>query len=89
MATRAFDNHPITLYSNLMEWLQALNMRSAPAAQWVVTIISAKGMREDEIEHSVLLSFLGELDKTDKVTKEQRNSCSMLLKVVCLIVSLP
>lgn len=71
MASRAFDNHPIALYSNLMEWLQALNMRSAPAAQWISTIFSAKGIREDEIEQSGLLSFLGEFDKTDKVTKEQ------------------
>lgn len=70
MASRAFDNHPITLYSNLIEWLQALNMRSAPAGQWIATILSAKGLREDEIERSRLLSFLGEFDETEKVAKE-------------------
>ena len=70
MASRAFDNHPIALYSKLMEWLQALNMRSAHAGQWVATILSAKGLREDEIERSRLLSFLGEFDKTEKVAKE-------------------
>lgn len=71
MASREFDHHPVMIYSNLMEWLHALNMRTAPAAQWMATIISAKGMREDEIERSGLLSFLNEFDKTDKVTKEQ------------------
>ncbi|MEI2635815.1 MAG: hypothetical protein V9E92_03010 [Methylotenera sp.] len=71
MASRAFDNHPIALYSNLMEWLQALSMRSAPAGQWVATILSVKGIREDEIERSRLLSFLGEFDKTEKLAKEQ------------------
>jgi len=71
MASRAFDNHPIAFYSNLMEWLQALSMRSAPAGQWVATILSAKGIREDEIERSRLLSFLGEFDKTEKLVKEQ------------------
>lgn len=71
MASRAFDNHPIRLYSNLIEWLQALSMRSAPAGQWVATILSAKGIREDEIERSRLLSFLGEFDKTEKLVKEQ------------------
>ncbi|MGZ8258052.1 MAG: hypothetical protein ACXWTR_02630 [Methylotenera sp.] len=71
MHIREFDNHPVTLYSNLIEWLQALNMRSAPAAQWIATIVSAKGMRKDEIERSGLLSFLNEFDKTDKVAKEQ------------------
>lgn len=70
MASRTFDNHPIALYSKLMEWLQALNMCSAPAGQWVATILSAKGLREDEIERSRLLSFLGEFDKTEKVAKE-------------------
>lgn len=68
---REFDNHPVTLYSNLMEWLHSLKMRSAPAAQWIGTMLSAKGIREDEIERSGLLSFLGEFDKTDKVTKDQ------------------
>lgn len=69
--SREFDYHTVTLYSNLTEWLQALNMRSAPAAQWIATIVSAKGIREDEIERSGLLSFLGEFDNTDKVAKEQ------------------
>lgn len=71
MASREFDHHPVTIYSNLMEWLHALNMRSAPAAQWMATIVSAKGMREDEIERSGLLSFLDGFDSTDKVTKAQ------------------
>lgn len=69
--SREFDSHPVTLYSNLMEWLHSLKMRSAPAAQWIATIISAKGIREDEIERSGLLGFLDEFDKTDKVAKEQ------------------
>ncbi len=71
MTSREFESHPVTLYSNLMEWLQALNMRSAPAAQWIATIVSAKGIREEEVERSGLLSFLDEFDKTDKVAKEQ------------------
>ncbi len=71
MASRVFDNHPITLYSNLMEWLQALSMRSAPVSQWIATIISAKGMREEEVKRSGLLSFLCEFDSTDKVSKER------------------
>lgn len=71
MASREFDNHPVTLYSNLIEWLHSLKMRSAPAAQWIATILSAKGIREDEIERSKLLTFLEEFDKTDKVAKEQ------------------
>lgn len=68
---REFDSHPVTLYSNLVEWLHSLKMRSAPATQWIATIISAKGIREDEIERSELLRFLNEFDKTYKVTKEQ------------------
>ena len=68
---REFNNHPVTLYSNLVEWLHSLKMRSAPATQWIATISSAKGIREDEIERSGLLSFLDEFDKTDKVAKVQ------------------
>ena len=54
-----------------MEWLNTLKMRSAPVAQWIATILSARAIREDEIERSGLLSFLDEFDKTDKVAKEQ------------------
>jgi len=67
---RTFDDHPITLYSNLMEWLQKLSMRSASSAQWIATIISAKGIREEEIKRSGLLSYLCEFDGADKVVKE-------------------
>lgn len=69
MTSRAFDNYPIALYSNLIEWLQALSMRSAPVSQWIATIISAKGIREEEVKRSGLLSFLCEFDATDKVSK--------------------
>lgn len=68
---REFNFHPVKLYSNLLEWLKAFKMRSAPASQWIATILSAKGIREDEIERSGLLSFLEGFDKTYKVTKEQ------------------
>ncbi|HEY9269270.1 MAG TPA: hypothetical protein VIO39_07475 [Methylotenera sp.] len=71
MVNRTFDDHPITLYSNLMEWLQKLSMRSASSAQWIATIISAKGIREEEIKRSGLLSFLCEFDGADKVLKER------------------
>jgi len=71
MANRAFDNHQITLYSNLMEWLHSLNMRSAPAKQWLSTIQSAKGIREDEIHRSGLVNFLIELESTQKVNKSE------------------
>ncbi len=71
MTNRAFDNHPITLYSNLMEWLHSLNMRSAPAQQWIATILCAQGIREDEVERSGLLRFLDGFDETEKVTKQQ------------------
>lgn len=71
MAIREFDHHPISTYSTLIVWLQALKMRSAPAQQWIATILSAKGIREEEIERSGLLSFLYELDVKEKVAKEQ------------------
>ncbi len=71
MTSRAFDNHPLVLYSNLIEWLQALSMRSAPAQQWLSTIQSAKGIREEEIHRSRLVNFLYELEFTQKVNKAE------------------
>jgi len=71
MASRAFDNHSLVLYSNLMEWLHSLKMRSAPAKQWLSTIQSAKGIREDEIHRSGLVNFLIELESTQKVNKSE------------------
>lgn len=68
---RAFDYYPVTTYSNLMEWLELLSMRSASAAQWIATINAAKGIREEEIERSELLNFLFEQDDAHKVMKEQ------------------
>jgi predicted nucleic-acid-binding protein len=46
-------------------------MRSAPVQKWIATIVSAKGVREEEIERSGLLQFLDGLDVGHKVTKEQ------------------
>lgn len=54
-----------------MEWLHKLNMRSAPASQWVATISAAKGIREDEIDKSGLLQFLLEFDAARKFTKKE------------------
>lgn len=71
MTSRVFDDHPVALYSNLIEWLQSLNLRVAPASQWTATIHSAKAIRTDEIERSGLLSFLSDFDNADKVTKDQ------------------
>lgn len=68
---RTFDSHPVITYSNLMEWLNVLSMRSAPAKQWIATINSAKGIRTEEIERSGLLQFLVEFDNAYKLTKEQ------------------
>lgn len=71
MTSRAFDNYPIALYSNLIEWLHFLNMRSAPAQQWLSTIQSAKGIREDEIHSSGLVNFLIDLESIQKVNKSE------------------
>lgn len=68
---RAFDDHPVTIYSNFIEWLGSLSMRSAPAKQWIATIISAKGMREEEVNRSGLISFLSQFDATQKIHKDQ------------------
>jgi hypothetical protein len=68
---REFDNHRLTTYSNLMEWLHKLNMRSAPASQWMATISAAKGVREDEIDKSGLLQFLLEFNAAHKFTKKE------------------
>lgn len=54
-----------------MEWLLTISMRSAPAQQWIATLVSAKGLREEEIERSGLLQFLVEFDDAHKLTKEQ------------------
>lgn len=67
--SRKFDNYPVKLYSNLIEWLRTISMRSAPAQQWIATIVSAKGVREEEIERSGLLQFLVEFDDAHKLTK--------------------
>lgn len=69
MARRTFDRHPVKLYSNLMDWLHSLKMRSAPAQQWIATILSTKGIREEEIERSGLLSFLVGFDSAEKIAK--------------------
>jgi hypothetical protein len=69
--SRAFEYHQLNIYSNLFEWLHKLSMRSAPVQQWIATIVSAKGVREEEIERSGLLQFLVGLDVGHKVTKEQ------------------
>lgn len=71
MAGRAFNTHPVTLYSNLIDWLCSLKMRSAPAQQWIATILSAKGIREEEVEYSGLLHYLHEFEGNQKVTKPQ------------------
>lgn len=46
-------------------------MRSTRAHQWIASILSAKGIREEEIEQSGLISFLNEFDVNEKVAKEQ------------------
>ena len=69
--SRVFDSHPVVTYSNLMEWLNELSMRSAPAKQWISTINAAKGIRTEEIERSGLLQFLVEFDDAHRLTKEQ------------------
>lgn len=68
---RAFDDHPIATYSSLIEWLSTLSMRLAPAKQWLSTIQSAKGIREEEIHRSGLVNFLTELESTHKVNKAE------------------
>ncbi|NOU24097.1 MAG: hypothetical protein HOO90_01020 [Methylotenera sp.] len=65
-----FDDHPITTYSNLLEWLISIPMRVAPSAQWIATIKAAKGIRTEEIERSELLDYLFEYTDDQKVTKE-------------------
>jgi hypothetical protein len=71
MQRRAFDDNLITTYSSLIEWLSALSMRLAPAKQWLSTIQSAKGIREDEIHRSGLVNFLIELESTQKINKSE------------------
>lgn len=71
MQRQVFDNHPITTYSSLINWLTALNMRRAPAKQWLATIKSAKGIRDDEIQRSGLVNFLFEFDPAKKVNKSE------------------
>jgi len=68
---REFDSHRLTTYSHLMEWLQALSMRSSEVQQWLATIQSITSIRQDEINSSGLIQFLDQLDATDKVTKAQ------------------
>lgn len=69
-SNRIFDDHQIITYSNLLEWLSALSMRSATAKQWIATIDAVKSIREEEIKRSGLLNYLAGLDDNQKVTKD-------------------
>lgn len=84
---RHFDHHHLTTYSNLLEWLDRLPMRAAPVAQWISTINAAKGIREEEIERSELVSVLVDFDADEKLDKsslldfasENLNTCRIEL----------
>ncbi len=66
---RRFDDHHMATYSNLLEWLNQLPMRAAPAQQWISTIRTAKGIREEEIQRSELISTLLNFDGDEKLEK--------------------